>query len=116
MHEILSRGPFAVAYSANLADQLLILGGRAANNALEAVDLPGVVPQPSRLKERNILEALAGPSATTINRLGLLAVTLANAATGEQSDVDALPRQLQQALPFGSLIYVRALEAALGED
>jgi hypothetical protein len=116
MFNIYSRGPMSVAYSGSLMDQLLILGGRAGNETLENIGLGRPLPQPSRLRERNIFEGLGGPSVTTINRLGLLTATGAGAASGVQSDIDALPRQLQQTLPFASLWFVHAANAALGDE
>ena len=113
IYDVALRSPFAVAALGTFAELGINMAGRPANAVLESLGLPSVVPQNSRLRERNSLEIILGPGASTANNL-MTGTTEAAAqlATGDPGDAG---KRLGRLMPFSSHYAVRTLGALLGD-
>lgn len=116
MYEILARSALSVTMATNFTDVASLAGGSTINTFLESNGLAPIIPEPSKLKQRSVDQAVLGPWATSMNRMFYLGVTLGEAAAGSDSAQERLPEQLERSLPFGNLIWLNILETTLSEE
>ncbi len=116
MYNIFTRSVFSTAMVSNFTDWGLIAAGSSLNNLGQLAGVGDIVPEPSKLKQRNIVEALAGPSGATISRSFYTGVTALEALTGDENAQTRLPEQLDRVLPYKNLIWLNLVEQTLSDD
>lgn len=108
-----TRSPLAVSSVNTMAELMVNVAGRPGNQALKRIGLPAMIPQNSRLREREWFSILGGPGVATVNNLGAAAVSGLAAAADPESNFESFAANAQRVMPFGSHVLYRALNSNL---